>query len=96
MMRPILPADLDLATRVLMAVPSERRAPEMDAMLRAACSGEETRRRTGGLLPGHGDGSLLAVALLRPREGQCPAGRVYRACLRIVLDRIEALERQTV
>lgn len=91
-MRPILLADLDLAARVLLGLPAAQRRAEMDAMLCAAARAEAHRRLTGRLLPGQGDGSLLSVALGRPRADPAAAGRDYRVCLCIVLERIAALE----
>jgi hypothetical protein len=91
-MRPLLPSDLDLAARVLLVLPSERRAAEMDGMIAAACLAERYRRLTGRLLPGQGDGSLLSVALGRRRADPEVVGADYRACLAVVLDRLAALD----
>jgi hypothetical protein len=91
-MRPILLADLDLAARVLLALPPRQRAATMDALLDRAARADAHRRATGLLLPGEGDGSLLSVALGQPRVDPAPVGRDYRACLGIVLDRIALQE----
>ena len=94
-MRPLLPSDLDLAARVLLALPPERRARDMDRMLATAHRAERHRRLTGRLLPGQGDGSLLSVALGRRRADPQVAGADYRACLAVVLDRLAALDPAT-
>lgn len=88
MMRPVLPSDLDLAARVLLALPGHLRRAEMDSMLGVARRAERHRQATGQLLPGQGDGSLLSVALGRRRTYPGHAGQEYRACLAIVLDRL--------
>ena len=90
-MRPLLVADLDLAARVLLAVPGPGRRLEMDAMLETARRADLFRSSTGQLLVGEGDGSLLSVALSRQRAAPRLADREYRACLLIVLERIAAL-----
>jgi hypothetical protein len=88
MMRPILLADIDLAARVLLALPPGGRAMAMDSLLHRAARADAYRRATGRLLPGEGDGSLISVALGQPRADPAPVGRDYRVCLGIVLDRI--------
>jgi hypothetical protein len=89
-MRPLLLSDLDLAARVLLALPRPRRVREMDSMIQTARRADRHRRLTGDLLPGQGDGSLLSVALGRRRADPGCAGADYRACLALVLDRLAA------
>jgi hypothetical protein len=91
-MRPLLPADLDLAARVLLALPAARRRAEMDVLLQHAIEAETFRQATGRVHPGHGDGSLLSIALGRPRARPACADREYRRCLGIVLERISLSE----
>lgn len=64
-------------------------------MIAAAHSAERHRQRTGRLWPGLGDGSLLSVALSRGRADPGCAGRDYRVCLAIVLERLAVEERAT-
>ena len=91
-MRPILPADLDLAARVLLALPETDREAAMDEMLEAADRADQVRAVTGRALPGAGDGSLICAALMRQRAGPCFAGPAYRKCLALVLHRLEMFE----
>ena len=92
-MRPVLPSDLDIAARVLLALPRQQRRAAMDDMIETARHAECHRRRTGRLLPGQGDGSLLSVALGRRRVNPGCAGPEYRDCMALVLDRMAVLER---
>ncbi len=62
-MRPILPPDLDLLTRVALPLPVEHRAGAIAQILSAADLADRYRKRTGRLHPLHGDGSVLSVAL---------------------------------
>lgn len=89
-MRPVLPADLDLAARVLLVLAPEGRAAAMDEMLGVAEAADRHRLSTGRLPEAGGDGSLIAVALSRPRSAATVAGSEYRRCLGIVLDRLDA------
>jgi hypothetical protein len=88
LMRPILLSDLDLAARVLLGLPVDQRRAEMDVILQCARQADAFRQVTGRILVGHGDGSILSVALGRPRSGPVSADIHYRACLGIVLERI--------
>lgn len=91
-MRPILPGDLDLAARVLLALPADERGPAMYAMLAAAERADRIRIATGRPHRDGGDGSLLGEALMRPREAATFAGPLYRECLSLVLDRLAVFE----
>ena len=88
-MRPILPPDLDLLTRVLLPLPVEKRAGAISIMLNAADLADRYRKRTGRLHPVYGDGSLLSVAL---QQGPLTVGPFadagYCAALGNVLDGI--------
>jgi hypothetical protein len=86
-MRPVLLADLDLAARVLLALPQARRARAMDDLLAVAERADRHRMATGRL-SADGDGSLLAVAITRHRSPATLAGPDYRRCLSVVLDRL--------
>jgi hypothetical protein len=94
LMRPILLSDLDLAARVLLGIPVDQRRVEMDAILKFARQADAFRQATGRILVGYGDGSILSVALGRPRSGSALADINYRACLGIVLERI-AMDEET-
>jgi hypothetical protein len=89
-MRPILPADLDVAARVLMMVPVAERRAEIDAMLEEAAVADRVRVTTGRNPAAGGEGSLIAVALGRHRAAACVADAAYRACLMVVLERVAA------
>lgn len=84
-MRPLLLSDLDLAARVLLALPEARRDSEMSDLLATAERADRHRLATGTILPGAGDGSLLSAALVRRHSAMQLAGRDYRACLETVL-----------
>jgi hypothetical protein len=89
-MRPILPADLDAAARVLMLWPVAERRVVMDAMLEETEAADRVRMTTGRNPVTGGDGSLIAAALGRHRAAACVADEDYRACLMVVLERIAA------
>lgn len=91
-MRPILPADLDVAARVLLVSPPGEWPAVMDAMLDEAEAADRVRVAGGRNPVTGGDGSLIAAALGRHRRPACAADAAYRACLMIVLDRIAVRE----
>ncbi len=84
-MRPILPSDLDLAARVLMALPQGQRAAAMALLLARADLADRYRKRLGRLHAEHGDGSLRAVTIGLPRSPARAAGPDYCAALAAVL-----------
>jgi serine O-acetyltransferase len=61
-MRPILPGDLDAATRVVLRLPPALRPVVIDRLLAEAELADRYRQRTGRLHPLHGNGSLSAAA----------------------------------
>jgi hypothetical protein len=63
-MRPLLPGDLDTATRALIPLPPEIRAAEAARLVTAADTADRWRKRLGRAHPRLGDGTLMAAALL--------------------------------
>ena len=90
-MRPLLLADLDVAARVLLALPETERDGEMSDLVATAEDADRHRQATGSLLPGAGDGSLLSAALLRQRAEPGLADPLYRGCLLAVLKALDGL-----
>lgn len=87
-MRPILPADLDLAARWLLTLPAAARPVAMAGMMAEAEEADHFRRRTGRAHPRSGDGSLICLLLLCPRETARCCGTDYLEALQAVLDGI--------
>ncbi|KAA9009044.1 DUF7742 family protein [Histidinibacterium aquaticum] len=67
-MRPLMPADLDMAVRVLLAVPEARRPALARRLIAEAREADDHRRRTGWMHPRHGGGTLLQAAELHPKS----------------------------
>ena len=86
-MRPVTLTDLSAAARVLLALPEDRRAAALGALLARAECADRHRHATGQAHPAYGNGTLLAAALAHP--GADPAGpgdRAYLSCLAQVLE----------
>lgn len=86
-MRPLLLADLDVAARVLLALPETERDGEMSDLVATAEDADRHRQATGSLLPGAGDGSLLSGRRAEPGL----ADPLYRGCLLAVLKALDGL-----
>jgi len=85
-MRAVVPADLDHCARTLAAQPAGTQAETMARILHRADTADRYRKRTGRLLPGHGDGSLTTAAWTirhAPPPPRCDAA--YCAALGVVL-----------
>ena len=81
-MRPVTVTDLCAAARVLLALPEERRAPAMLALIARADLADRHRLATGRLHPAYGNRTLLAAALAHPaRDPEGAGNRDYLACL---------------
>lgn len=86
-MRPILPADLDLAARVLLNLPKVERRAVIARLIGQADIADRYRKRLGRAHPLYGSGSLMAAALRHRHDA--PARHCdddYCACLAEVLD----------
>lgn len=88
-MRPVTLTDLAAAVRVLLALPEDRRAAGLAALLARAEAADHHRRTTGRAHPAYGNGTLLAAALAHPAADPGTAGdRAYLLCLAQVLDAV--------
>ncbi|RYG91933.1 hypothetical protein EU803_05640 [Loktanella sp. IMCC34160] len=67
-MRPLLPGDLDMAVRALLAVPEPDRPGLARQLLDEAQVADKTCRRLGRAHPAFGDGSLYEAARRHQRE----------------------------
>ncbi|WP_333713711.1 DUF7742 family protein [Yoonia sp.] len=65
-MRPVSLADLEVALRMLLAVPEEARRDAARRLVAAAQAGEGHRAATGLLHPEFGSGTLMSAALRHP------------------------------
>ena len=88
-MRPLLLGDVTGAARALMYVDENMRVSLARQMLAEAAVAEAHLAKTGKIHPRFGNGSLMAVAMTRPRM---PEPRVddadYVRCLVIVLEAV--------
>lgn len=85
-MRPALHGDVAAAGRALLAVPAPKRPGLLAQMLREADFADAYRRKTGRAHPNCGGGSLMAVAMMRPRAPEPYLDDPdYAACLVLVL-----------
>lgn len=94
-MRPILPADLDLAARVLMTAPIADRRVVMARLIAQADIADRYRKRLRKAHPLFGSGSLMAAALRH--DHSAPARQCddhYCACLADVLCALAAYRRR--
>ncbi len=94
-MRPVTPAELDLAARALVAMPMNLRYDTVMAWLWKADVADRYRKRYGRCLPLWGNGSLGAIIL----RDQTPttalwSGEVYEECLRTTLDALGTWRRR--
>jgi hypothetical protein len=88
--RPLLPPDLDLLTRFLMAHPSQDRTALTFGLLDQADIADRYRKRTGRRHPVHGDGSVHTLALAGGRVAPavfCDSG--YLDCMATLLAAIK-------
>jgi len=88
-MRPVLPGDLDLAVRVLLAAPRARWADLARALIAAARTGAAHRARHGRGHRRYGSGSIAAAAAAferAPLPDSCTPA--YLAALRVVAQEI--------
>lgn len=91
-MRPVLPGDLDLAVRVLLAAPRARWAGLARALIAAARAGADHHARHGRGHHRYGSGSIAAAAAAferAPLPDSCTSA--YLAALRVVAGEILAL-----
>jgi hypothetical protein len=65
-MRPVSLADLEVALRMLLAVPDDARMGAARRLLEAAEAGEAHRSATGHAHPKFGSGTLMSAALRHP------------------------------
>ena len=92
-MRPILLGDLDVAARVLLAVPEPDRPARMARILVIADLADRYRMRTGRNHVSFGDGTLSAAARGRgPVAGRWASDRDYRAAFLCVLNELNRHE----
>jgi len=85
-MAPVLPGDLDMGVRALLAVPPGARPALARRLIDEARAGAAHTRRTGIWHPRHGSGTLLAAAAAHPcapLPESCDAR--YRAALVVLL-----------
>lgn len=90
-MRPILPPDLDLLTRLLLSRPKADRAGLVAGLLDHADIGDRYRKRTGRRHPLHGDGSVVGLAMAMG-SAMPPAfcDAAYRDCMADLLAAMHA------
>ncbi len=89
-MRAIVPSDLDHCVRTLMARPAQERLDAMALILRRADLADRFRKRTGRLLPGMGDGSLMTAAWTIGRAPPPPrCDGAYCTTLALVIEAIQ-------
>jgi hypothetical protein len=93
-MRPILPGDLDQATRALIPLARQDWPAHAARLVLAPDRADRFRKRTGRAHAAWGDGSLMAAALLIGPRGQAPwCDDTYCAALAAVLTALQ-LRRQ--
>lgn len=84
-MRPVLHGDATAAARALLAVPPTERCEVLHRMFAEADRAEAFRSRTGRAHPTLGAGSLMAVAMTRPRAPEPVLNDPdYAACLALL------------
>lgn len=89
-MRPVHLTDIDMVTRVLLAVPTVEWAAVARRIIQGARMADRYRKRFGQRHPVWGDGSLSAASAAQP--GAVPPTRchaTYRQALIIVIDALE-------
>ena len=85
-MQRVAVADAVLVARVLARVPGRLRPWALFRMVREAEAACEHMRRSGAMHPMWGDGSLMAVAMRRPRDAEPLLDDwVFLGCLQLVL-----------
>lgn len=86
-MRPVVPGDLDHCVRSLLSVPVDARPATMQSIIRRADLADRYRKRTGKLLRGAGDGSLMTAAWTFGRAPPAPrCDSAYCATLALVIE----------
>lgn len=81
-----MPGDLDHCVRTLLSVPPEARAWAMDTIIARADLADRYRKRTGRILRGAGDGSLMTAAWTISRQPPPPrCDAAYCAGLAVVV-----------
>lgn len=97
-MQRVAVADAVLVARVLTRLPERLRPWALFRMVREAEAAADRMRRSGAMHPIWGDGSLMAVAMRRPRDPEpLLDDRVFLGCLQLVLavlDQPRAQDRQ--
>lgn len=91
-MRPVHLADLDAATRVVMAAAEADRALVAAELVRAADIADRFRKRLGKAHPDFGTGTLTSATAGWPRAPVLRIDKTYRICLSAV---IRALQHQS-
>ncbi|MCI2398641.1 hypothetical protein [Aliiroseovarius subalbicans] len=90
-MRPVLPGDVAAAGCALLHAKTAARAGLMRRMLAEAEAADSYRRKTGCAHPVWGNGSLMAVAMARPRAREpFLDDPEYCACMALVFDALLA------
>ncbi|GKY88739.1 DUF7742 family protein [Sinisalibacter aestuarii] len=93
-MRPVLHGDLTMAGLALLAAPPEARPMLLARMLEEADRADSYRKTTGRAHPHLGCGSLMSVAMSRPRMAEPYLDDPdYAACLGLVLQALVARAR---
>ena len=89
-MRPVHLTDLDIATRVLLAIGEPDRAATARRIVGTARVADRYRKRLGRRHPVWGDGTLAAAALAESKPVvPRPCDRAFRLTLRLLLEAIE-------
>ncbi|WP_394177235.1 hypothetical protein [Yoonia maritima] len=84
-MRPVQLADLEVAVRVLLAVPVHARHQMVIQLYQEASIAEQYRKTTGKLHPLYGNGTLMSAAqkhAMMPRNAFCDPD--YLRCMAIL------------
>lgn len=90
-MRPVAHGDLSAAGCALLSVAPAARAELLHRMLTEAEAADAFRRDTGRVHPLWGNGSLMSVAMVRPRRREPFLDDPdYAACLAMILDALIA------
>jgi hypothetical protein len=91
-MRPVLISDLTLAARALLFVPPMARKKLALRLLQDADVGDRYARRIGRIHTKYGDGTLSAVARMRPLALEPTLNNfAYCECLALVLEQLMEL-----
>lgn len=86
-MRPVMHGDVAAAGCALLRVAPEARPGLMSRMLSEAEAADQYRQKTGRVHPLWGNGSLMAVAMARPRAREPFLDNPdYCACMALVFD----------